>query len=79
MHLKDDATTKYKSIWDCFRKIIKAEGIFGLYRGIESKLLQSVLTAAFTFAAKEELYNKTTWLLEFLKIRSMPKPIEIQE
>lgn len=78
MHVKDDGTDKYKSMFDCLKKIVKAEGIFGLYRGIESKLLQSVLTAAFTFAAKEELYNLTTWLLDFLKIRPMIKDIEIQ-
>ena len=69
MHLKDDANSKYKSAWDCLKKIVKDDGFLGLYNGIESKLLQSVLTAAFTFAAKEEFYNATIWLLDFLNIR----------
>jgi adenine nucleotide transporter 17 len=71
MHLKDkDETTRYKSILDGLRKILKQEGVKGLYKGIESKLVQSVLTAAFTFAFKEELYNMSTWLLVLLNIRA---------
>jgi adenine nucleotide transporter 17 len=71
MHLKDkDENSRYKSILDGIRKILKQEGIKGLYKGIESKLVQSVLTAAFTFAFKEELYNMSTWLLVLLNIRA---------
>ena len=73
MHLKDgkDENSRYKSILDGLSKILKTEGVSGLYKGIESKLLQSVLTAAFTFALKEELFNASIWLLTLLKVRQV--------
>jgi adenine nucleotide transporter 17 len=57
---------------DGFRKIIKYEGsttslivgVSGLYKGIEAKLLQSVLTSAFLFASKEELFNWAMWVMK---------------
>jgi adenine nucleotide transporter 17 len=64
-----DESTRYNSIADGLRKIIKAEGVAGLYKGIESKLLQSVLSAAFMFAFKEELFGTSVWLLTLLKMR----------
>ncbi|CAG8530565.1 8145_t:CDS:10 [Ambispora leptoticha] len=41
-----DSKTRYDSTLDGIRKIVTNEGIGGLYKGINSKLLQSVLTAA---------------------------------
>jgi adenine nucleotide transporter 17 len=41
------------------RGIIKNEGIKGLYKGIESKLLQSVLTAAILFAGQKKIFDLT--------------------
>ncbi|KAJ3255441.1 hypothetical protein HK103_006258 [Boothiomyces macroporosus] len=71
MHLKDsqDESTRYNSLLDGFQKIFKKEGVKGFYKGIESKLLQSVLTAAFLFAFKEELFNNAQWILILLKVR----------
>ena len=71
MQLKDgdDANSKYHSILDGFKKIVKNEGIKGLDKGIESKLFQSVLTSAFTFAFKEEFLSWSVWILVFLKLR----------
>ncbi|KAJ3138760.1 hypothetical protein HK100_012375 [Physocladia obscura] len=46
---------RYNNVLDGFRKIIKSEGVNGLYKGIEAKLLQSVLASAFTFAFKEKV------------------------
>ncbi|KAJ3268977.1 hypothetical protein HDV01_001965 [Terramyces sp. JEL0728] len=71
MHLKDsqDESTRYNSLVDGFQKIFKKEGIKGFYKGIESKLLQSVLTAAFLFAFKEEFFNNAQWILILLKVR----------
>ncbi len=40
------------SIIEAFRKIIKEEGVGGVYKGIGSKLSQSVLTAALLFWGK---------------------------
>lgn len=71
MHLKDskDENSRYSSILDGFKKILKTEGIAGFYKGIESKLVQSVLTAAFTFAFKEKFFDLSIWLLTMLNIR----------
>lgn len=75
MHLKDSnhQTTRYNSILDGLHKIFKKEGIKGFYKGIESKLLQSVLTAAFQFAFKEEIFKSSVWLLVLLKLRVKQK------
>ncbi|KAJ3301130.1 hypothetical protein HDV03_001320 [Kappamyces sp. JEL0829] len=75
MHLKDskDVNQRYSSVLDGFRKILKTEGIAGFYKGIESKLLQSVLTSAFTFALKEEIFNFSIGLLALLKLRELKK------
>jgi adenine nucleotide transporter 17 len=71
MQLKEskDKSQEYKSLLDGFKKIVDREGVKGLYKGIESKLLQSVLSAAFTFAFKEELYNCSIWILALLKMK----------
>lgn len=47
------------NIWTAMVEIVQKEGIAGLYRGITSKLLQSVLTAAILFASKERVFNIT--------------------
>lgn len=47
------------NIWTAMTEIVQREGIAGLYRGITSKLLQSVLTAAILFLAKERVFNIT--------------------
>ena len=72
MQLKEskDESQRYSSIVDGLRKIVKHEGVKGLYKGIESKLVQSVLASAFTFAFKEELFNASVWLLVLLKLRN---------
>lgn len=47
----------YTSSLDGLRKIIKRDGVAGLYRGIGPKLTQSVATAAILFLAKEKIYQ----------------------
>ncbi|GAA5879393.1 hypothetical protein JCM16303_003187 [Sporobolomyces ruberrimus] len=49
----------YTSTLDGLQKIIKDEGVSGLYRGIAPKLTQSVATAAILFLAKEKIYAAT--------------------
>ncbi|KAI8831984.1 mitochondrial carrier domain-containing protein [Chytriomyces cf. hyalinus JEL632] len=75
MQLKqsDNDKERYNNVVDGIRKIVKAEGVAGLYKGIEAKLVQSVLASAFTFAFKEELYNSACWLLVLLKLREAKK------
>lgn len=50
---------QYKSSLDGLATILKEEGIQGLYKGIGSKLLQSVLTAAILFAVQRRIYKLT--------------------
>lgn len=56
-----DATTNttspptYKSTLDCLVKIYRHKGIEGWFAGMRTKLLQSVLTAAFTFLTYEQI------------------------
>ncbi|KAJ7700057.1 mitochondrial carrier [Mycena rosella] len=50
---------KYKSSLDGLLTILKDEGIEGLYKGIGSKLVQSVLTAAILFAGQRRIYEIT--------------------
>ncbi|KAJ9089701.1 hypothetical protein DSO57_1010198 [Entomophthora muscae] len=62
-----DDNVRYSSVLDGVRKIIKREGVSGLFKGIQSKLLQSVLTAAILFMAKEALFEYTVRLLNGLR------------
>ncbi|KAK7061703.1 peroxisomal membrane protein [Favolaschia claudopus] len=48
---------KYKSALDGLLTILKDEGVEGLYKGIGSKLIQSVLTAAILFASQRRIYE----------------------
>lgn len=62
MHVagKDEKKT---GMIEALKKIVKEEGWEGLYGGIQAKLVQSVLTAAFLFAFKDALYNVTKAML----------------
>jgi len=48
---------KYKSSLNGLLTIFQEEGIEGLYKGIGSKLVQSVLTAAILFAGQRRIYE----------------------
>lgn len=52
-------STKYKSSLSALATILKDEGIEGLYGGMNSKLLQSVLTAAILFAFQRRIFLMT--------------------
>lgn len=54
---------KKVNVWSAMAEVVQDEGFGGLYRGISSKLLQSILTAAILFASKERIYNLTKSLL----------------
>ncbi|KAL4401999.1 ATP transmembrane transporter [Malassezia pachydermatis] len=60
----DNAYSQKKvNVWTAMTDVVQEEGFGGLYRGISSKLLQSILTAAILFASKERIYNITKALL----------------
>lgn len=48
---------RYKSALDGLMTVIREEGIEGLYKGVGSKLTQSVLTAAILFACQRRIYE----------------------
>jgi solute carrier family 25 (peroxisomal adenine nucleotide transporter), member 17 len=50
---------KHKSSLNGLLAILKEEGVQGLYKGVGSKLLQSVLTAAILFAGQRRIYEMT--------------------
>jgi len=49
----------HKSSFGILRTILREEGIEGLYKGIGSKLTQSVLTAAILFAGQRRIFEVT--------------------
>lgn len=51
----DDKRHHYKGTIDAVTKIVRYEGLAGFYRGMGTKILQSVLAAAVLFMVKEEL------------------------
>ncbi|KAI9287929.1 mitochondrial carrier domain-containing protein [Umbelopsis sp. AD052] len=75
MQVKSKDEEGYNSILDAFRSIIAHEGVAGLYKGISSKIVQSVLTAAFLFMAKEALFDWAVWALVLSGARPAKNPI----
>lgn len=71
MQLKksEDESERYNSLMDGFRKVVAREGVAGLYKGIHSKLLQSVLTASFLFMMKEALFKYAVLFLMLIGAR----------
>jgi adenine nucleotide transporter 17 len=59
---------QYKSSLDGLLTIVKEEGIEGLYKGIGSKLTQSVLTAAILFAGQKKIYEMTKKMIAARRI-----------
>ncbi|KAJ9102221.1 hypothetical protein QFC20_005050 [Naganishia adeliensis] len=57
------STHNYKSSWEGIKSILAEEGIAGLYKGIQAKLMQSVLTAAFLFVAQRRVFQLVKTLL----------------
>lgn len=51
--------SKYKSSLDGLLTILREEGFGGLYKGVGSKLLQSVLAAAILFAGQRRIFELT--------------------
>lgn len=45
----------YSGTWDCLLKIYGRDGASGLFAGMQAKMLQTVLTAAFTFLTYEQI------------------------
>lgn len=48
---------------DAILKMIRYEGLYGFYKGMGTKIVQSVLAAAVLFMVKEELFRGAQALL----------------
>uniref|UniRef100_A0A0D9VS97 Peroxisomal membrane protein n=1 Tax=Leersia perrieri TaxID=77586 RepID=A0A0D9VS97_9ORYZ len=51
----DDKRHSYKGTFDAITKMIRYEGLSGLYKGMSTKIVQSVFASALLFMIKEEL------------------------
>ncbi|XP_027336075.1 peroxisomal nicotinamide adenine dinucleotide carrier [Abrus precatorius] len=58
-----DRRHHYKGTWDAIIKMIRYEGFYGFYKGMGTKIVQSVLAAAVLFMMKEELVKGVHFLL----------------
>ncbi|KAF7816351.1 peroxisomal nicotinamide adenine dinucleotide carrier [Senna tora] len=58
-----DKRHHYKGTWDAIIKMIRYEGFYGFYKGMSTKIVQSVLAAAVLFMVKEELVKGARFLL----------------
>uniref|UniRef100_A0A5B7ABV6 Putative peroxisomal nicotinamide adenine dinucleotide carrier isoform X1 n=1 Tax=Davidia involucrata TaxID=16924 RepID=A0A5B7ABV6_DAVIN len=58
-----DKKHHYKGTFDAIMKMIRYEGFYGFYKGMSTKIVQSVLAAAVLFMIKEELVGGARWLL----------------
>ncbi|XP_022102396.1 peroxisomal membrane protein PMP34-like [Acanthaster planci] len=52
---ESESHRKLKSMWSVLSYIVRNQGPLGLYKGLEAKLLQTVLTAAMMFAIYEKI------------------------
>lgn len=66
---KDASIGRDVGVLEMMVHILKIDGFAGLFRGIEAKLLQTVLTAALMFAT----YEKIAGLVMSILIRSPPR------
>ncbi|ESQ52694.1 hypothetical protein EUTSA_v10016895mg [Eutrema salsugineum] len=58
-----DKRQQYKGTLDAILKMIRYEGLYGFYKGMSTKIVQSVLAAAVLFMIKEELVKGAKLLL----------------
>ncbi|PRQ59367.1 putative mitochondrial carrier domain-containing protein [Rosa chinensis] len=58
-----DKRHHYKGTLDAILKMIRYEGFYGFYKGMSTKIVQSVLAAAVLFMVKEELVRGVRFML----------------
>jgi len=61
---KEDKKERYKNTFDCLIKIFQKDGFLGWFTGLDIKILQTVLTAAFQFLVYEKIH---TFMLVLLR------------
>nr|AFK47576.1 unknown [Lotus japonicus] len=71
-----DKRHNYKGTQDAIIKMIRYEGLYGFYKGMGTKIVQSVLAAAVLFMVKEELVKQIRLLLTKASSNTVkPKPL----
>lgn len=76
MHVKKKEVGGELSMTQEVRRIVREEGLEGLYRGLAVKLFQLIMTAAFLFYFKEELLSGSVRLVTILRgVRARKAPI----
>ncbi|XP_051121337.1 peroxisomal nicotinamide adenine dinucleotide carrier [Andrographis paniculata] len=58
-----DKRHQYRGTMDAILKMIRYEGVDGFYKGMSTKIVQSVFAAAILFMVKEELVKGSKWLV----------------
>ncbi|KAH9618337.1 hypothetical protein KSS87_000698 [Heliosperma pusillum] len=70
-----DKRHHYEGTFDAIMKMIHNEGLAGFYKGMRTKIVQSVVAAAVLFMIKEELVKGTRFLLGKNGLKTVvPKP-----
>jgi len=54
---KEEKQERYRNTFDCLIKIFRKDGIMGWFSGLDIKILQTVLTAAFQFLIYEKIHT----------------------
>lgn len=67
--MSESTNERSMGVLDNMKLVFRNEGVAGLYSGLNSKLLQSVLSSAFLFYAKEILFDWSVWILVLLRAR----------
>jgi solute carrier family 25 (peroxisomal adenine nucleotide transporter), member 17 len=56
---KDNADLQYSGTWNAIATIYEQEGVAGFFKGLDTKLLQTVANAALMLMVKEQVYTAT--------------------
>lgn len=67
-----DKAQQYSGTFDAILKMIRFEGIGGFYKGMGTKILQSVFAAAVLFMVKEELVKAARILVTKKEVKEIP-------
>ena len=65
MQAGSSEAARYRSSIDGLLTIFREEGLSGLYKGVGTKLTQSVLNAAILFVSQRRLYELTKQVSQF--------------
>ncbi|EDV27352.1 Peroxisomal membrane protein PMP34 [Trichoplax sp. H2] len=63
----DDNSKRRRTVINIFREILRHEGFRGLFKGLETKLLQTVLSAALMFTIYEKIIAFVFWVTRIKK------------